>query len=160
MSNIHFVNIDKGTHEFCNMKEWVLSYSTSIAASVITAMKLLNVPVAFSMHGTDGDAYIVADDEAINDPFIMAHEEGHVRLGHYDGTHAADANGILNDENAEVEADAYAVQKTGDSRGAIKTLSNMLDRINPKIEIPGFDLTAAKNCLAVRMAKLATAALK
>ena len=158
--NIHFVNLDKNTHEFCDMKQWVLAFPNSIAATMITSMKLLGCPVAFSMHGTDGDAYIVADDEAVNDPFIMAHEEGHVRLGHYDGTHAADVNGILNDENAEAEADAYAVRKTGDPRGAIETLSNMLDRIKPEIEIPGFDLVAAKNCLAVRMTKLATAALK
>lgn len=131
MENIHFVNVDTGKHEFCNMKTWCMTYCNSLAAQFITALKLTGLPIAFSMKGADGNGYIIADDNEINNPFVMAHEEGHLKLGHYDIGACVnhDESGILDDIDAEMAADKYAFEKTHDREGALAYLQKMSDAV-------------------------------
>ena len=132
MSNIHFLNTKTGKHEFCDMKSWVLMHPNSYAALQITVSKLLNAPISFSMYGADGCGYIVADDQTFNDPFVMAHEEGHLELGHYlEGANVhADEQGVLDDLDAEKAADAYAIEKTKDPRSALVSLQKFMDQLD------------------------------
>lgn len=132
MENIHFVNVNTGKHEFCDMKTWCLTYCNSLAAQTITLLKLFGLPVAFSMKGADGDGYIIVDDTEFNNPFTMAHEEGHLKLGHYEigaGVNTDEA-GILDDIDAEMAADKYALEKTQDKKAALAQLQVMSDRID------------------------------
>ena len=132
MSNIHFYNVRTKKHEFCNMKEWVLMHTQSIAALMITTCKLINAPVAFSLYGADGDGYVVADDESFSNPFTMAHEEGHLELGHYlPGANVrVDEHGIIDDNDAEKAADEYAIKKTRDPRSALVSLQRYMEQID------------------------------
>lgn len=135
MSNIHFYNIRTKKHEFCNMKDWVLMHTESLAAFMITILKLMKAPIAFSMYGTDGDGYIVCDDASFADPFVMAHEEGHLRLGHYKpgaDVHY-DENGILIDESAEQAADRYAIEKTKNPKQALESLHRMMENMDEHV---------------------------
>ena len=131
MSNIHFVNARTKKHEFCDMKSWVLMHAQTLTAVMITACKIVNAPVAFPIQGNDGDWYIVADDETYNNPFSMAHEEGHLELGHFEpGAVDVDEHGIINDIDAEKAADRFAIEKTKNPKLAIDTLHNILENIN------------------------------
>lgn len=132
MENIHFVNVNTGNHEFCDMKTWCLTYCNSLAAQMITLLKIAGLPIAFSMKGADGDGYIIAADTEFNNPFTMAHEEGHLKLGHYEVGAGVqhDEAGILDDIEAEIAADKYAVEKTQDKQAALAQLQVMSDRID------------------------------
>ena len=132
MRNLHFINVRTGKHEITDMKVWCLMFPNSLAALQITTSVLLNLPVAFSAYGSDGDGYIMADDESVNDPFFMAHEEGHLELGHFrpESTVMCDEFGVIDDVDAEKEADKYAVEKTKDPKHALEALHKFMDRIN------------------------------
>lgn len=135
MRNLHFINVRTGKHEMMDMKVFCLTFPNSLAALQITTAFLLNLPVAFSIYGSDGDGYIMADDESFNDPFFMAHEEGHLELGHFgpESTVMCDEFGVADDVYAEKEADKYAVEKTKDPKHALEALHKFMDRVNSSL---------------------------
>lgn len=157
MENIHFVNIDTGRHEFCDMKTWCLMYCNSLAARMIALIKMTGLPVIFSMKGVDGNGYIVAGDVEVNNSYMMAHEEGHLRLGHYEAGAdvVCDDAGILNDVDAEIAADKYAIGKTKDPKMALDVLSAMIESIDATPTLDSSKKTQAKLEYARRMMAIA-----
>ena len=157
MNNIHFYNIESGKHEYCNMSDWCLMHCQSFVAQVIIVLKLVGLPIAFSMKGSDGDGYIIADDESFNNKFSMAHEEGHLKLGHYDSSANVkiDEFGLLMDDDAEMAADKYAIEHGASKQLALDTISTMLDNVNADLIPDKFLILKSKLGLARRMLNIA-----
>ena len=131
MEKIHFINVDKGTEESAPIKEWISMYPKSIAASVMTSLKLINIPIAFCMYGSDGCRYVVVDDEAYANKFIVNHEVGHIRGNHLKNCDQK-INNVINSIEAEFEADEYAVKISG-ANLAMATLKDLMNRLDAKL---------------------------
>lgn len=124
---IHFINLTTGKTDTVKKLPWVAKNHQKLTASMIANLEWFGRPVIFATVATNGDEIIVADDESVNDAFLIYHEEGHHRLGHFKQPMHLDRCGCLDDEAAEEAADLYAVQKVG-LETAMRSMKNVISK--------------------------------
>ena len=145
---IYFINLTSGATEKVKKLPWVAKNAGKITASMIANLEWKGRPVAFATVSSHGEEIIVVDDKSINDPFIMYHEEGHHRLGHFKRPMHTDNCGCLDDDDAEKAADRYAVQKVG-LTAAMRSLKNIIENTNDGM----FAIEVAGRMLALQLNK-------